>query len=269
MADQAEKLRQLVKRPKGYTLVLTGPKGGIGRTTLLVNLATLLQREGHRVCLVDLDIVFPNVSLILGERPLYSLGDVWREKLPLEKGLHLTQQGFPILTPRGAELAKISEEEMAELLKFLFPLTEQFDVLLFDSPAALEGPVTVLWNFCQEVLLVVTPEPPALIGMYTLLRSLPTHPFLSLLVNRSQSLRQEKDISDILCRAAETMTELRIHPYGGVPEDPQVVEAYHQRQPVVNYAPRSGASRAMAKMAKQILKKTRESESVSLFRKIV
>ncbi|HXG32081.1 MAG TPA: Mrp/NBP35 family ATP-binding protein [Bryobacteraceae bacterium] len=76
-----------------YLIAVGSGKGGVGKTTVAVNLAIALGRLGHRVGLLDADVYGPNVPLMMGirETPL-ARGD---RIVPLEKhGIRLMSMGF-------------------------------------------------------------------------------------------------------------------------------------------------------------------------------
>ena len=59
--------RQKPGRIDRVVLVASG-KGGVGKTTVAVNLALALNRKGRKVALLDADVYGPNVPLMLGIR---------------------------------------------------------------------------------------------------------------------------------------------------------------------------------------------------------
>jgi len=66
--------RQKLRQPR--TIAVTGGKGGVGKTTVAVNLALALAKAGQKVLLLDADTDLANVSLLVGLYPERTLADV-------------------------------------------------------------------------------------------------------------------------------------------------------------------------------------------------
>ena len=79
--DQADKLRQKVellkeKAPTARVIAVTSGKGGVGKTSLSVNLALQFREQGKKVVILDADFGLANVEVMLGIRPQYNLADL-------------------------------------------------------------------------------------------------------------------------------------------------------------------------------------------------
>ena len=79
--DQAEQLRKLVKgqerrQTAARVITVTSGKGGVGKTSIAVNLAIQMQRLGKRVIILDADFGLANIEVMLGIRPKYNLADL-------------------------------------------------------------------------------------------------------------------------------------------------------------------------------------------------
>ena len=78
--DQATKLRERVQTNQEISnarvIAITSGKGGVGKTTLSVNIALELARRGKKVVVFDADFGLANVEVMLGIRPQYNLLDL-------------------------------------------------------------------------------------------------------------------------------------------------------------------------------------------------
>ena len=79
--DQAENLRKRVKKEKrqrkiAKIITITSGKGGVGKTSIAVNLALALHRKGIKVIILDGDFGLSNIEIMLGIRPKYNLADL-------------------------------------------------------------------------------------------------------------------------------------------------------------------------------------------------
>ena len=133
-------------------------KGGVGKTTVSVNLAIALSRMGYRVGLMDADVYGPNVPLMMGTNQTPTA--VGERIQPLEKyGIKLMSMGF--LSPgdkplvwRGPMLHRALQQFLADVY------WGDLDVLLLDLPP---GTGDVAISVAQllpsaEILVVTTPQ---------------------------------------------------------------------------------------------------------------
>ena len=73
--DQAEKLRKMMhqeeKKPTARVITVTSGKGGVGKTSISLNLAIQMAKLGKRVVVFDADFGLANIEVMLGIRPQY------------------------------------------------------------------------------------------------------------------------------------------------------------------------------------------------------
>ena len=81
--DQAQQLRNVVKQKNQESILehariitITSGKGGVGKSTVAVNLAIWLRRMGKKVLIFDADLGLANVEVMLGAAPQYNLSDL-------------------------------------------------------------------------------------------------------------------------------------------------------------------------------------------------
>jgi len=62
------------------TITITGGKGGVGKTSISLNIALCLSKLKSKVCLFDADLGLANINILLGLYPEYDLEDVILDK---------------------------------------------------------------------------------------------------------------------------------------------------------------------------------------------
>ncbi|WP_258359145.1 AAA family ATPase [Moorella sulfitireducens] len=148
-------------------LILFSSKGGVGKTTLACNLAVSLARETRQnVALVDLNLQSGNVALMLNILPQGTLAELVQEEDRGEISLvnnylypHLS--GLKVLPaplkPEQAELVAVKDvEAILKLLK------ENYAYTIIDTAAAFNDFTLSAFEMADDIMLVLTPDLPAL-----------------------------------------------------------------------------------------------------------
>ncbi|MGH7691665.1 MAG: Mrp/NBP35 family ATP-binding protein [Candidatus Dormibacteria bacterium] len=235
-------------------VAVSASKGGVGKSTVAVNLAFALLRTGARVGLLDADIYGPNVPIMLGltERPSAVEGRM----VPLQKGeLKMVSIGN-IIDPerpviwRGPMLA-------GALKQFLFEVNwGELDYLVCDLPP---GTGDVQLTLAQSIpltgaVIVTTPQDVALadvgrgIAMFQQLRV----PILGVIENMSGfKCPHCGEVTDIFSRGGgEQLAQKRGVPFlGEIPLDPEVRLGGGPGQPLLLAKPASDQAAIFQRVA--------------------
>jgi pilus assembly protein CpaE len=166
-------------RPKGNVVTLASATGGCGKTFLATNLAYLLSRvPGQRVCIVDLDLQFGEVSTALHLRPKYTICDALaREeesgdlKDCIEDFVVRHESGVAVLAaPRDPSEA--DRIEPPDVTKVLLAARENFDTVIVDTPPYLSEVVLAAFDQSTSLYAVATLDLPSVRNMGVFLSTL-------------------------------------------------------------------------------------------------
>lgn len=129
---------QFLLTERGRSFVITSALRTEGKSTVSVNLAQVLADAGTRVCLIDADMRKPSVCQYLDLDERVGLSDVLIGRLDVADAMHHPSEELAIL-PAGKTPPNPSELlASAHMRSLLDRLTDQYDVVLLDSPPVLE-----------------------------------------------------------------------------------------------------------------------------------
>jgi flagellar biosynthesis protein FlhG len=251
--DQAAALRR-----ECLTLAITSGKGGVGKTSVAVNLALLLARAGSRTCLLDGDLGLANVDVLLNLHPRSSLREVLTGTASLEQVLMEGPGGLRILpAASGIEaLADLSPEAQRGLVAQLPALGDLAEVLVLDTAAGLSPTVLALVQASDDVIVVTTPEPTALTDAYAMVKVLsrrqPALP-VSLLVNEVAHAAEGREVHQHLNRIVRRFLGRELPLAGWIPRDECVERAVREQRPLVLFFPHARASVALGELARRMM----------------
>lgn len=241
---------------KARVIVVSSGKGGVGKTTVATNIGILLAQRGLRVGILDADLGLANVDLMLGLSSRYNLSHVvFGEKTLTE--IEVEGPAGLRIYPGGSgleEMANLNRDQLEHFLEGLSDLDQRLDLLLIDTGAGISHSVTsFLWS-APEVLLVTTPEPPAITDAYAVLKSVShynSRAHVHLVVNMVRSQQEAEGVFRNLHLTAQRFLKsmCTFHLLGCVPLEPRTRRAVVEQQPLALAHPSSRFTRSLAKMA--------------------
>ena len=240
-----------------YTLLLRGGrmpriigifsgKGGVGKTTTVINLAAALMSFGKSVIAVDADVKMSCLGLQLG---MYyfpvTLNDVLMKKGNIYEALYIHSTGLRII-PAALSTENVSLCKLKNILNDPF-LDE--NLVIIDSPPGIEKNALFVLKSCPEVLLVTTPEIPAItdaMKIISLCKECKTKP-LGIIVNMyNKREREQVSIEEI-----ENTCGLQV--IGIIPEDKTIKKGIFRGIPGFFLNSNSSSSIAFKKIAANLV----------------
>jgi len=155
-------------------VLLTGGKGGVGKTATAANLGVHMAREGARVLLVDLDLGLANLNVMLRLAPRRTIEDALAGTCSLAECVVIGPAGVHVL-PAGsgsAAMGRPDAERHERLLTGVAELARDYDLVVGDSAAGIGPDVLAAASRADLVLVVTTPDPTALTDAYGLVKAL-------------------------------------------------------------------------------------------------
>ena len=182
--------------PRGQIVIVFNPKGGVGKTTIAVNIAAMLQvKKGEQVLLVDCDTVTGHVASSLGMENIRTVADAWTEDLNTGDAETFSeiaskhQNGVSVLVMAESPL----HTEILEPKRVAEAITQAchvYDWVIVDMHPDY-GPLNqVIFERADKILVPVTPDVPAIraaVQLREVAVELDIRERLAMVVNRANS----------------------------------------------------------------------------------
>jgi len=250
--------------PRGKIVTVFSPKGGTGSSTIAVNLAMALQELGrHTVALVDANLQFGDVAALLNLSPARSMSDLVPQIQELDR-----EMIEAVLAPHRSGLKALLAPNRPEMAEFVGPqhvraILEQmqgmFDYIVVDTKGFLHDLVIGILNMSSRILLVATPDLPAVKNAKLFLAAAQSMEYpeerICLIVNKADRA-DALDVSEIE-RTLNCTVVMRL------PEDREsVMRAADTGIPLVLADPKSPLAPVMAELATWLTQELEEADSV-------
>ena len=243
--------------PGARVLAVTSGKGGVGKTNTSVNLSIALAALGKRVILMDADLGLANVEVLMGLSSLYNIEHVIEGEKTVAEILVRGPGGIQ-LVPGSSGLSKVADlntAQRANLLEGLRALQDQADYIILDTMAGIGKNAVSFATAADEVLLVTTPEPHAIVDAYAMLKTITHHrpdAVIRLIVNMVANQAQGQAVAGKMNHVSQQYLGRSVTYLGFVPRDPQVSQAVMQSRPFVLQFPQAPASQHIHLLARRL-----------------
>ena len=234
----------------GRQITVFSPKGGVGKTTVAVNLSLALTDGGtKKVCLVDLDLAFGDVAITLQLFPARTLADA----VPIEAGLD-AESLESLLTPHRAGISTLvapvqpdaKDSIPASLVgKVLRLLKQSYDYVVVDTAPSFDEHVLQAIDETDDLLLVTTLDVPTLKNVKIAVETLDLLNFPK--DRRRLVLNRADDKVGLTADKVESTLGMTIA--ASIPTSPQVASSTNSGEPILASLPRHAVSRAVVALA--------------------
>jgi flagellar biosynthesis protein FlhG len=246
-----------LRRPQTRTIAFVSGKGGVGKTTLVANLALALRRRGLNVLLVDGDWGMASVDLLLGIVPQSTLHDVVLGVRSSKDVLLQTEDGIYLLPGASGvqEMTDLDDLRCERLLCSISDAEAAMDLILIDTSSGIHRTTMHLARAADEIIIVTTPEPTATHNAYAALKVLcdgHLHCAPRIIVNQAQSAQEAREVAERLRAAARRFLSIDSQFLGYVPEDPAVMTSIRRRQPVLRLFPNAPGAVCIERLAARL-----------------
>jgi flagellar biosynthesis protein FlhG len=266
--DQASELRQLVRQDAAHVrpapddaphvIAVASGKGGVGTTTVAVNLAATLVRLGRRVLLVDADLDSASVARHCGIDAELGIAEVLRGSRSVHEVLCRAAGGMQVL-PGGwlaDGLVDCTAQAQERLFAELHSLGAHLDDIVLDVGCGISRQKHRFWHAADKVVVVATPDDAAVMNVYAAIKLICGDdlelPVFSL-INLAPDAPAAAAVHDRLKLACQRFLGRYLFTGGYLPAATEVRNALQAGEPFVLSAPSCDAALEMEHLARQLI----------------
>lgn len=254
--QQAALQRIRPPQPTQVIAVCSG-KGGVGKTSVAVNLAVALGAYGHNVCVLDADVSLANVDVLLGLQPRFNLSHVVRGEVDIESTILQGPQGIRIIPASSGnfEMSRLDAQAQSNLVNAFSGLHDQPDMLIVDTAAGLSPAVAHFVQASETPVVVLRDEPSSLTDAYALIKVFSRHYGIDrfqVITNQSMTQSAGRRLFGKLAGVTDSYLDVVLRHLGDVPDDRYLQKSVQQQRAVVEAFPRSPSAQAFLRLAEAV-----------------
>ena len=245
------------KNSKTQVIGIASGKGGVGKTTVSVNLAVALAQRGHKVMLLDADLGMANAQIALGAHAPFNVGHVLRGDKTLQEVVVTAEHGVRLVPGASGlrDMAALDSLQIASLVHAFDTLTEQVDFLLVDVAAGISPSVLEIMAACQRRYVVVCDQPSSIADAYGLIKVMTLEQGLDeiyLVPNLVADVQQGKQLYRRMNDVCNRFLGVPIRYAQAITADEMVVQAMRKYQSVMQFSAGTAAARDFRLLAEQV-----------------
>lgn len=238
-------------------IAITGGKGGVGKTTVSINLAMTMAQSGQRTLLLDTDLGLANVDVMLGLSPRLTLADVFAGRCELRETIIEGPQGLLIIPAASGKrhMTELLPQQHIGLVNAFSQLDIPLDVRVVDTAAGISDSVLTFCQAAQDVILVVCDEPASVTDAYALAKVLSRDRGVSrieVVANQVDNPQEGRALFEKLERVTARFLDVTLSYLGAIPRDEWLRVAVQRQEAVVEAFPSAPSSQAFRELARKI-----------------
>lgn len=239
------------------TISITSGKGGVGKSTLVSNVAASLAQKGKRVLILDGDLGMGNIDIMFGTKSFNSIYEVLKGEKTLEE-IIVDLSDKISLVPGGSGIYGLHNLDVLQrqsILEQVGRLEGRFDYLLIDTAPGIADNVLYLNSASEEIMVVLTPEPASLTDAYALIKVLNQKQgekrfsvVANMVKDEQEGLQVFKRLSDVASRFLYVSLDFK----GSIPMDLNLRQANKTQQLILRSYPSAPSACAIEEIVKKL-----------------
>ena len=224
------------------TIAIASGKGGVGKTTIAVNLSLALSKQNKNTLLLDADLGMANSHILLGINPKFSLEDFVLGNKSLDDVIKTTNDKLRFVSGGSAinHLLNLSDLERHKIIQNFGNVKNKPETMIIDVGAGAESSSLTFMASADKVIVVITAEPTSFIDAYGLIKTA----FLDhkmenfgVIVNMAHSQIQAKLNFDKFRAITQKFLDVNLKFIGGVSSSQRIKNSIISRKPIMSGNP--------------------------------
>lgn len=233
---------------------ITGGKGGIGKTSISINLSLALAELDHKVLLFDADLELANVDVLLNIPVSKTLNHALKHNTSLTEILLNGPRGIKIITAGSGTkgLPTLTKIEYEKLIREFNELANHFDHFIIDTASGISEDVIIFSLAANQIIIVICDDPASITDAYALIKTLTQnyqHLKFYVIVNMVESYTQGHTLFHKLNQSTERFLNTSLELCGIIPFDHLLKKSVQNQQAIIEAYPSSIASHAIKRLA--------------------
>jgi flagellar biosynthesis protein FlhG len=238
-------------------VAVTSGKGGVGKSSIVSNMAYVLSTAGELTYIFDADLSLGNIDVMFGMVPKFNVRDL------IEGRKHITDVvaegpfGIRIIpaTSGIAEFSNLSMEEKQILLSSFRELPE-YDFLIIDTSAGLSSNVVYFNAISDDVVIVITPDPASIADSYAVIKALRRktgQKDFKIVANLVRDEAEAIGIFNKIVTVADRFLDVYLDFFGFIPVDGNIGIATKKRKLWAESFPATSGTKALTRICDKLM----------------
>lgn len=220
------------------TIAVSGGKGGVGKTTIAVNLATWIARGGTKTLLVDADLGMANSHILCGLKAEKTVENFLQNSEPLEDLIYTLPWGLDLLAGGSGsiDVLNVDQVKRGNIIRSLKQISTNYDLLVVDVAAGASDASIEFCAACEKLIIVIMGEPTSFMDAYSLIKSAHLDYELDnfgIVVNQSASMQQAEALFEKFKSITDKFISVNQEFLGYVPSSENIRKSIVSRSPIM------------------------------------
>lgn len=241
-----------------FSIAVASGKGGVGKTSVAINVALSFAKMGYRTCLLDTDFGVANAHILLGIDPKQNISDMLQNQAslldlctPAPFGLRFISGGSGMV-----DVLNLDNSSRFQIVRSTEMLAQSTDILIVDVPAGASDATLNFVGAADRPLVILVGEPTSFMDAYSLIKAAFLEADIKhfyLAVNMANSEAQAHDHFSRFRDITSRFLDVQLTYVGHIPYSNALRQSVIERKPIMTRPDPSRETIAFQKISKSLL----------------